>query len=94
LNEIFNQYSKDLSKSQDMIFNHMLFLYLYFRKARFKIVMLQVRFLNVSHLIKKNLDLKVQFIFKAHLIDQNWFQKGLDFLKYFLQASCFMKKLC
>jgi len=52
--------------------------------------MLQVRFLNVSHLIQKNLDLKVQFIFKAHLIDQNWFQKGLDFLKHFLQASCFI----
>ncbi len=79
-----------------MIFNHKLFhhLYLYFGKVRLKMVMSQVRFLNEFHLIKKNLDLKVQFIFEAHLIDQNVFQMELDFLKHFIQASCFMKKLC
>ena len=33
--------------------------------------MSQVKFPIVSHLINKNLDLKVLSIFKAHLIDQN-----------------------
>jgi len=96
LNEIFNRYSKDLTIPLDMIFNHMLFhfLYLYFKKNLLKMEMSQVKFPSVSHLINKNLDLKVLSIFKAHLIDQNLFQKILVFLKHFIQASCFKKKLC